>query len=259
MSATPPASPASSLAELIHADDGDSFVPTKALVIVAHPDDIDFGTAGTVATLTDHGVEVVYGLVTSGQAGEPAELSPTDLAALREAEQGAAAAIVGVTELHWLGFPDGAVVADLELRKAVSRLIRVVKPDLVITQTPERNFERIYAAHPDHLATGEAVVSAVYPDARNAKSFPELLDEGHEPHSVPRVWLMAGSAGTTNLHVNITANLDRKIAALMAHDSQNGPRADMLPAMIREWAATSGEASGTGWPAVESFRRIHTE
>ena len=256
MAETAPASP---LAALIHSDDGDEFVPSKALVIVAHPDDIDFGTAGTVATLTDHGVEVVYGLVTSGQAGEPADLSPADLAELREAEQAAAAKIVGVTELHWLGFPDGAVVADLALRKAVSRLIRVVQPDLVITQTPERNFERIYAAHPDHLATGEAVVSAVYPDARNAKSFPELLEEGHEPHAVPRVWLMAGSAATTNLHVNISANLDRKIRALMAHDSQNGPRADVLPDMIREWATANGAASETGWAAVESFRRIHTE
>ena len=251
--------PTSPLAALIRSDDGDDFVPTKALVIVAHPDDIDFGTAGTVATMTDHGVDVVYGLVTSGQAGEPADLSPADLAELREAEQTAAANIVGVTELHWLGFPDGAVVADLELRKAISRLIRVVKPDLVITQTPERNFERIYAAHPDHLATGEAVVSAVYPDSRNAKSFPELLDEGHEPHAVPRVWLMAGPAGTTNLHVDISANLDRKIEALMAHDSQNGPRADVLPDMIREWAKTNGEASGTGFAAAESFRVVITE
>jgi len=245
------------LGDLISSDD--DFVPTKTLVIVAHPDDIDFGTAGTVATLTDHGVEVVYGLVTSGQAGEPAELSPGALSALRQAEQTEAAEIVGVSELHWLGFPDGAVVADLHLRKAISRLIRQVRPDLVITQTPERNWDRIYASHPDHLATGEAVVSAVYPDARNAKSFPELLDEGHEPHSVPRLWLMAGPATSTNLHVDITAGLDRKIDALMAHDSQNGPRADTLPAMIREWASANGEMSGTGWEAVESFRAVHTE
>lgn len=252
-------SPGSPLAALIRPDDEDTFLPAKVLVIVAHPDDIDFGTAGTVATLTDHGVDVVYGLVTSGQAGEPADLSPTELAELREAEQSAAASIVGVSELHWLGFPDGAVVADLELRRAISRLIRIVKPDLVITQTPERNFERIYAAHPDHLATGEAVVSAVYPDARNAKSFPELLHEGHKPHAVSRVWLMAGPAGSTNVHVDISANLERKITALMAHESQNGLRADVLPAMIREWAATNAEASGTGWTAVESFRQIHTE
>lgn len=237
----------------------DEFVPTKALVIVAHPDDIDFGTAGTVATLTDHGVEVVYGLVTSGQAGEPDDITVDELAALRQAEQTAAAEIVGVSELHWLGFPDGAVVADLELRKAVSRLIRVVQPDLVITQSPDRNWDRIYAAHPDHLATGEAVVSAVYPDSRNAKSFPELLAEGHQPHAVPRVWVMAGPASWNNLHVDISAQVERKIDALLAHTSQNGPRADVLPDMIREWAKTSGEASGTGFAATESFRVVITE
>ena len=245
------------LRALIASDD--DFLPTKALVIVAHPDDIDFGTAGTVATLTDHGVEVVYGLVTSGQAGEPDNISVEALAALRESEQTAAGAIVGVTELHWLGFPDGAVVADLGLRKAISRLIRIVKPDLVITQNPERNWDRIYAAHPDHLAVGEAVVSAVYPDSRNAKSFPELLDEGHQPHAVPRIWLMAGAPANNNLHVDVSAQVERKIEALMAHDSQNGPRADTLPDMIREWAKASGEASGTGFGAAESFRVVITE
>ena len=247
----------SPLRALIASDD--EFLPSKALVIVAHPDDIDFGTAGTIATLTDHGVEVVYGLVTSGQAGEPDDISVEELAALRQSEQTAAGAIVGVSELHWLGFPDGAVVADLELRKAVSRLIRMVKPDLVITQNPERNWDRIYAAHPDHLAVGEAVVSAVYPDARNAKSFPELLDEGHLPHAVPRIWLMAGAASANNLHVDISAQLERKIEALMAHDSQNGPRAEVLPGMIRDWAKANGEASGTEFEAAESFRVVFTE
>ncbi|MEM9202801.1 MAG: PIG-L deacetylase family protein [Actinomycetota bacterium] len=247
----------SPLRALIATDD--EFLPSKVLIIVAHPDDIDFGTAGTVATLTDHGVEVVYGLVTSGQAGEPDDITVEELAALRQAEQTAAAKIVGVSELHWLGFPDGAVVADLELRKAVSRLIRIVQPDLVITQNPERNWDRIYAAHPDHLATGEAVVSAVYPDARNAKSFPELLDEGHQPHAVPRIWLMAGAADRNNLHVDISKHVERKIEALMAHDSQNGPRAEVLPGMIRDWAAANGEASGSGFAAAESFRSVTTE
>ena len=246
----------SALPELLHGDD--DFVPSKALVIVAHPDDIDFGTAGTVAVLTDHGIEVVYGLVTSGQAGEPAELSAADLAAVRQAEQAAAGKIVGVSELHWLGFPDGAVESTLLLRKAISRLIRIVKPDLVITQTPERNWDRIYASHPDHLATGEAVVSAVYPDARNAKSYPELLDEGHEPHAVKRIWLMAGTEH--NLRVNISGAIDRKIDALLAHHSQNDDRADVLPGMIREWARDNAKDSGIeGATAVESFRSVNTE
>ena len=243
------------LADLIHSDD--EFVPTKALLVVAHPDDIDFGAAGTVATLTDHGVEVVYGLATSGQAGEPSHLDPDELREIRQKEQTDAAAIVGVSELHWLDFPDGHLVADLALRKAIARLIRVVKPDLVITQNPERNLDRIYAAHPDHLATGEAAVSAVYPDARNGHSFPELLDEGHEPHAVPRLWLMAGTVH--NLHVDITDAIDRKIDALLAHDSQNGPRADGLPAMIRDWAHGNAAAAGHKGRAIESFRVVHTE
>ena len=243
------------LADLIHGDD--DFVPSKALVIVAHPDDIDFGAAGTACTLVDHGVDVVYGLVTDGDAGEPAHLTSTELAEIRRAEQTDAGRIVGVSELHWLGFPDGAVVADLDLRRAVARLIRIVRPDLVITQTPVRNLDRIYAAHPDHLATGEAVVSAVYPDSRNAKSFPELLDEGHEPHSVPRMWLMAGAE--TNTQVDITDALDRKIEALLAHHSQNDDRADGLSDMVRDWSRKTAEEAGLEGRAVESFRAVNTE
>jgi LmbE family N-acetylglucosaminyl deacetylase len=243
------------LTDLIHSDD--DFLPTRALLVVAHPDDIDFGAAGTVATLTDHGVDVVYGLVTSGQAGEPAHLSPAELTEVRQKEQTDAAAIVGVTELHWLGFPDGHLVADLELRKAISRLIRTVQPDLVITQTPVRNLDRIYAAHPDHLAAGEATVSAVYPDARNGHSFPELLEEGHEPHAVPRLWLMAGTEH--NLHVDITATIDRKIEALIAHHSQNDDQAEVLPTMIREWAEGNATTAGHEGRAIESFQVVHTE
>ena len=244
-----------SLAEFIHADD--DFLPTKALLVVAHPDDIDFGAAGTVATLTDHGIEVVYGLVTNGQAGEPAHLSPDELTEIRRREQTDAAAIVGVTELHWLDFPDGHLVADLALRKAIARLIRMVQPDLVITQTPVRNLDRIYAVHPDHLAAGEATVSAVYPDARNGHSFPELLAEGHAPHAVPRLWLMAGNEH--NLHVDITGALDRKIDALLAHHSQNDDRAEGLPGMIREWAEGNALAAGHAGRAIESFQVVLTE
>ncbi len=244
-----------SLSDLIHSVD--DFVPTKALLIVAHPDDIDFGAAGTVATMTDHGVEVVYALVTSGQAGEPAHLSPAELTEIRQKEQTDAAAILGVTELHWLGFPDGHLVADLELRKAISRLIRIVKPDLVITHSPVRNLERIYAAHPDHLAAGEATVCAVYPDARNGHSFPELLDEGHTPHAAPRLWLMTGT--DNDLHVDISASIDRKVEALLAHHSQNDDRADVLPGMMQDWAADQATAAGLDGRSIESFKVVQTE
>ena len=144
----------------------------KILVITAHPDDVDFGAGGTVATWIGLGHEVVYCLVTDGQAGgSDNTVTRDEVAALRRREQTAAANMLGVTELHWLGFPDGAVVADLNLRREISAVIRIVKPDRVLTQSGERNYNRIYASHPDHLATGEAALCAVYPDARNEFAF----------------------------------------------------------------------------------------
>ncbi len=245
-----------SLESLIHTE-LDEPVPSKVLVIVAHPDDIDFGAAGSVATFADHGIEVVYALVTDGDAGEPADLTPLELKNIRQAEQEAAGAVVGVSEIHWLGFRDGAVVADLDLRRGVTRVIRQVQPDLVITQSPIRDLDRIYASHPDHLATGEAVTCAVYPDARNAHSFPELLHEGLEPHSVPRLWLMANAEN--NLCVDITDAFDRKIDALLAHHSQNDSRAEMLPSMIKEWGESNARRFGVPGRIVESFRCVNTE
>ncbi len=160
----------------------------RALVVVAHPDDVDFGSAGTIALLTSQGVEVSYCLVTSGDAGgDRSTLSREERAEVRETEQRAAAARVGVTELTFLHFADGRVEVTLELRRAIARVIRGARPDLVITQSPERNWERIFASHPDHLATGEATLCAVYPDARNPHAFPELLEEGLAPHVVSRV------------------------------------------------------------------------
>lgn len=159
----------------------------KILVITAHPDDVDFGAGGTVATWVVEGNEVEYCLVTDGQAGgSDNTVTRDEVAALRRREQTAAANMLGVTKLHWLGFPDGAVVADLNLRREISAVIRKVKPDRVLTQSSERNYNRIYASHPDHLATGEAALCAVYPDARNEFAFPELLSErGLAPHAVP--------------------------------------------------------------------------
>ena len=139
------------------------------------------------------------------------------MAALRQQEQTAAAKHVGVTDLVWLGVPDGRVVADLDLRMAISRVIRQVRPQLVITQSPERVLERIIGSHPDHLATGEATLCAVYPDARNPFAFPELLaDEGLEPWSVQEVWVMAFAGAAGARVVEITPNVERKIAALLS-------------------------------------------
>jgi LmbE family N-acetylglucosaminyl deacetylase len=230
----------------------------RILVIVAHPDDIDFSVAGTVATWTAAGIDVRYCLVTSGEAGgDDRTMARADMATLREAEQTAAAAAVGVTELHFLHHPDGAVVADLVLRRDISRVIRIVRPQRVVCQSSQRNYDRIYASHPDHLAAAEAAIAAVYPDARNPFAHPTLLEEGHEPWAVPEVWLTGDVEA--NVDVDITDVIDRKVAALQSHRSQvKDP--DAIEKLLREWAA--GNAADAGWPAgrfAERFRRINTQ
>ena len=229
----------------------------RFLAIAAHPDDLDFGCAGTTATLVAAGNEVVYCIVTDGQAGgDDPGVTRADMATLRRAEQTAAAAVVGVTEIHWLGFPDGAVEANLRLRREISRVIRIVKPDVVITQSPIRNLDRIYSAHPDHLASGEATMCAVYPDARNMFAFPELLDAGFEPHSVPEVWIMGGP--NADHYVDTTEVIDTKIAALLCHKSQISDPVrmqEMLPQWGRDVAAQGGLPEGR---LAESFRRVDT-
>lgn len=232
--------------------------PQTILCVAAHPDDVDFASAGTTATLTKAGHRVVYCLVTSGQAGgSDATVSRTDMASLREQEQTAAAAVVGVEELHFLGFPDGAVVANLELRKAISRVIRQVRPDRVITQSPLRLLDRMYASHPDHLATGEATLCAVYPDARNQFAFPDLLtDEGLEPHTVSEVWLTSTDA--PNRWVDISSTIELKIQALLCHASQL-PDPEAMSERIREW--TKETAKGGELPSgsmAEAFQVLDT-
>jgi LmbE family N-acetylglucosaminyl deacetylase len=215
----------------------------RVLVITAHPDDVDFGVAGSVATWTDAGIQVTYCLATSGEAGgSDQSISRAEMAELRQAEQTAAAKVVGVEDLVFLGHPDGRLQPTLELRRDVSRVIRQVRPQRVITQSPDRNYERIYASHPDHLAAGEAALCAVYPDARNPFAHPELLeDEGLEPWSVAETWLMA--AGTPNRFVDVTDTFDRKMDALRSHASQHSDW-DPIAQMIRGWLTATAKLAG---------------
>ena len=237
---------------VILTDEGEIEAPGRALLVVAHPDDIDFGMAGTVATLTAAGCHVAYCLVTSGEAGgddlsQPAE----ELAAMRQAEQTAAAAHVGVSELHWLGHPDGMVVGDLALRRDISRVIRIVRPDVVLCQTSIPNWDHIYISHPDHLATATAALAAIYPDSRNPRAFPELLAEGHEPYTVGEIWLIGTEP---NRYIDITDVFDRKVKALRSHRSQTAHIED-LEDRLREWA--TGNATAAGLPEgrlAESYR-----
>jgi len=228
----------------------------RVLVVTAHPDDVDFGSAGTVAAFTAAGVEVTYCIVTNGDAGgSDRALSRADMAALRQDEQRAAAAVVGVSEVHFLGHPDGMVQSTPELRRDISRLIRQVKPERVLTQSPERNWDFIFASHPDHLAAGEATVCAVYPDARNPFAHPELLnDEGLEPWSVSELWIMAPGMRDAGIAVDTTTTVERKVAALMCHKSQIGDP-DGVAQRVRTMAQAQGDLAGLpGGSSAELFR-----
>jgi LmbE family N-acetylglucosaminyl deacetylase len=205
----------------------------RILVVTAHPDDIDFGAAGTIANWTDAGIEVTYCLVTDGDAGGFDRSVPrAEMPILRREEQRNAAKVVGVEDVRFLGYPDGRLELTLDLRRAISRVIRQVRPQRMLTQSPERYWERIHASHPDHLTAGEATLRAVYPDARNPFAFPELLnDEGLEPWEVAEVWIMSHPA--PNHYVDVTDTFDRKIAALRAHLSQTA-HMDDLDVWLRE-------------------------
>jgi LmbE family N-acetylglucosaminyl deacetylase len=215
----------------------------RVLVIVAHPDDVDFGSAGTVAVWTEAGIEVTYCLVTSGDAGgSDRSVSRADMVRIRQAEQTAAAKQVGVSELIWLGYPDGQVEATIELRRDLARVIRTVRPGRVVCPSPERNYARIGGSHPDHRAVGAAALDAVYPDARNPFAFPELLnDEQLEPWSVPQVWIPMGPGA--DHYVDITATFARKIAALTSHASQISDAAQLAD-RLHEWNTRNAEAGG---------------
>ena len=230
----------------------------RILVVAAHPDDVDFGCAASVATWTQAGIAVSYCMVTDGDAGGFDEaVSRAEMARIRREEQTAAAAEVGVRDLHWLGHPDGRLAASIELRRDLSRVIRQVRPQRVVTQSPVRNLERIYASHPDHLAAAEATLCAVYPDARNPFAHPELLErERLEPHTVGEVYLMGGP--DPNVFIDVTQTFDRKVAALRRHVSQVGHRDD-LEEMLRGWMTQTAAAAGLPeGHLAEGFRRVST-
>ena len=216
---------------------------SRILVIAAHPDDVDFGAAGTIAGWTEAGIEVSYCIVTDGDAGgSDPSVSRSDMAALRRVEQTAAAKCVGVQDLRFLGYPDGRVEATIGLRKDLARVIRQVRPDRVVCPSPDRIYARVQASHPDHRAVGSAALDAVYPDARNPFAFPELIaDEGLQEWTVREVWLSASPQ--PDRFVDMTATFDRKVAALRAHESQTGQMTD-LEEFLRGWLTRSAALGG---------------
>ena len=230
----------------------------RALSITAHPDDVDFAAAGTIARWTDAGIEVVYCVVTDGDAdGFDEDFPRAEMPTVRRAEQVAAAKCVGVQDVRFLGYPDGRIEPSLGLRRDLARMIRQVRPDRVACQSPERNYARLPTSHPDHRAAGSAALDAVYPDARNPFAFPELLaDEGLEPWKVREVWIPVGPA--PGHYVDITASFGRKVAALRAHESQTGHMEGLEETLRERHARVAAQGGLPEGRLAEAFQVIDT-
>lgn len=218
-------------------------VPARALVVTAHPDDVDFGAAGTVASWIAQGTDVTYCIVTDGDAGGFDPLVPrSEIPPIRRAEQVAAGQVLGVSDVRFLGYRDGELEVSQGLRRDISRVIRQVRPERMLIQSPERNWARIPASHPDHMAAGEGAIFAIYPDARNPFAHPALLaDEGLEAWTVHDVWVMG--APKPNHVVDVTDQVELKLAALRAHESQTAHMED-LDERIRGWMTMAAESGG---------------
>ena len=226
--------------------------PERALVIVAHPDDADFGVAGTIARWVRAGTVARMVCCTSGDAGaDDATIDPLALARTREAEQRAAARVVGYEAVDFLHRPDGALENDLALREQLVRIIRQFRPDAVVAMDPTVIIHEYgFVQHVDHRNAGLAAVDAVYPAARNAMAFPHLVtSEGLAPWEVNQLYLFF--TDKPNAWVDIADTIETKIAALREHASQLR-KPEELEGMLRGWAAEGGGRIGT--TAAESFR-----
>jgi LmbE family N-acetylglucosaminyl deacetylase len=232
----------------------------RVLCVFAHPDDVDFGSAGTVAHWVDQGLEIAYLLVTRGDAGGFDDTPRERIPIIRENEQRAAAAAVGVKQVDFLdGYSDGTLTPTLGLRRDIAAAIRRFRPDRVLTSSPLRRWEHLAGpSHPDHLAVGEATTCAVYPDARNEFAFPELLrDQGLAPWIAREVWYSGGPG--PDHPVDITDTYPRKLAALRAHASQTA-HMDDLDGRMRQWFEASARNAGLGEGRLaEAFTIIRTE
>ena len=223
------------------------------MVIATHPDDADFGPAGTVARWIDEGAQGWLVCCTSGDAGgEDPDADPLVLAAIRESEQRAAATVIGYAGVSFLHQPDGALANDLALRELLVREIRTFRPDAVLATDPDTLFYKGGGInHTDHRAAGIAAVDAVYPAARNPMAFPNLARSGLAAHRVRRLYLFWSDRSDT--WVDVSATLQRKIDALRIHASQiHDP--DGMAARIRDWAAKEGATIGAA--AAEGLRLI---
>jgi len=227
--------------------------PKNVLVICAHPDDPDFGVAGTVACWASQGAKVTYVIVTDGSKGSPEpDMTRDKLIQLREDEQRKAAKILGVAEVIFLRQPDGEIRNTHELQEMIVRLIRKHKPDVLVTHDPTaRIINNAYLNHLDHREVGDAVLDSAFPLARDRLNFPEHEKERLEPHKVFDIFLLF--TNEPNYWVDITDTIDKKIAALKEHKSQIGDP-DQLEERILERARQRAEK--VSFEFAEIFRRI---
>lgn len=222
----------------------------EIMVVTPHPDDAEFGVAGTVARWVGEGKSVVYVVCTSGDKGSnDPDMKPEKLACIREEEQLAVAELLGVREVVFLRYPDQGLEDTPEFRKELVRLMRLYRPATVVTADPYRR----YLWHRDHRITGQAVLDAVFPYARDYHAYPDLIEEGLQPHKVREVLLWASEE--PNYRLDITATFDVKVAALRCHKSQlaGHPFQDMAK-WLRDWARQMAE--GEAFELAEAFHRV---
>jgi LmbE family N-acetylglucosaminyl deacetylase len=229
-------------------------VPFRALAVAAHPDDIEFGLAGTVATWTDRGADVTYCIVTDGSTGtQDRDLMGDKLAQLRRVESQRAAEVVGVKNIEWLGYRDGYVEYSLGLRRDIARIFRKYRPHRFVVMDPTPTIEDRFVNHPDHRASGQAALDVTLTAGTTPGHFPELLDEGAEPwRGLRELWIMG--PGTKPVGVDISGTIDRKIEALRCHQSQIAENIDEIAGWIRTYAAEQGKPHG--FDAAETFQVI---
>lgn len=235
--------------------------PRTALVVVAHPDDAEFGCGGTLAAWAAEGWEITLVICTDGSAGGPDDATDVGpearrrISEIRKAEQRAAAEILGLKEVVFLDYPDGMLQPSIELRRDIVRQIRRIRAQRIVCQSPDRVWTPQYSIprfHPDHLAAANATLAAVYPAAQNSWDFPELLAEGYLPSKVREIYITG--APVLNYAVDISATIEQKLAALRCHVSQLGADQTELAQQVRQWAAERGQAFGLA--LAEAFHRV---
>lgn len=216
---------------------------SRVLCFAAHPDDLDFGAAGTVARWADEGVRVSYCIMTDGDAGGFSDEHRPGLVERRREEQREAARLVGVRDIHFLGERDGYLEPTHDVIRKVVELMRRERPDVVLSMHPERNWDRIQKSHPDHLACGEAVTRAIYPAVENPYAYPDLHEAGVAMYKVPWLWLYGGPSHLENHFVDISGQVEHKLGALHQHVSQH-PDLDRMDRTVRAILQENGRRAG---------------